>query len=199
MRRGNHRCGIAVLGVALLLAADLAARGENSAEENLNGVWHAAQALIASRTRDSSAGLAPCESLATLLPAGFGRYARERISHEQTASGGLPISLAEGEYAADGARVFLRISDFGNSGAASVLGAAWALAPFERQTTSGYERTCAVRDWPALEEYDRDARFGRLQVLVRERFIIDVWVRDGSPEELFEAAEAVQWEGLSGL
>lgn len=199
MRRGNHWCGITILSAALFLAADRDARGENSADQDLDGVWHAAQALIAKRSQDPSATLAPCESLASLLPAAFGRYRRERISHEQTAAAGLPISLAEGEYAADGARVFLRISDFGNSGAASVLGAAWALAPFERQTTSGYERTCKVRDWPALEEYDRDARFGRLQVLARERFIIDVWVRDGSPEELFEAAEAVQWEGLSGL
>lgn len=86
--------------------------------------------------------------------------------------GPVPFSQTEATYTRGGARVEARIVD---STFNQMLLAPWAtfLAPgFERQTGDGHERSVQVEGHPGFERWERDQRYGELNLVVAKRFLV---------------------------
>jgi hypothetical protein len=115
--------------------------------------------------------------LKELLPTETIEMERVDASGERTTAFGVNVSQAEGRYESGDGTTFMtiRIIDLGGMGAmTSMMGAAWAMTDFEKETEHGYERTTTYSGHRAHEEYDKRANRGNFQVLVSKRFMVEM-------------------------
>jgi hypothetical protein len=120
----------------------------------------------------------PAATLKALLPAELPGLKRTDASAERTQMMGVNMSNAEGQYsAADGseANVRIKLTDTGNMSGSMRLGmSAWAMGQYSRETDTGYEKTTTINGCKAMEKYDTQNKEGSLQIMVADRFIVDV-------------------------
>ncbi len=114
--------------------------------------------------------------LKKLLPEKVDGLTRQNASGERTSAFGINVSQAEGDYGNDsGASLNIKIIDMGSlSGPVAMAAASWALADFERETDTGYERTFTYKGHKAYEKYDSGDNEYQMNVLVADRFLIEI-------------------------
>jgi hypothetical protein len=116
--------------------------------------------------------------LKELLPDSVQGIERSDSSGGRTKVMGIDITRAEAKYQGQGDAVeylSITIMDMGNVSGPMRMGlAAWAMAEFERETDTGYERTTTYKGHKAMEEFDKQAKQGTFHVHVADRFIVEV-------------------------
>jgi hypothetical protein len=125
--------------------------------------------------------------LKALYPESINGMKRTNSSGEKTAAFNMNISHAEADYNSDdGSKSFdINITDMGNmSGLTQMAAYGWAMGEFDRETDSGYEKTTNFSGYKAYEEYNNEGKYGKLQVLVASRFIVEASGNNISMDEL---------------
>ncbi len=128
--------------------------------------------------------------LKALYPESINGMKRTNSSGEKTAAFNMNISHAEADYnSEDGSKSFdINITDMGNmSGLTQMAAYGWAMGEFDRETDSGYEKTTNFSGYKAYEEYNNEGEYGKLQVLVASRFIVEASGNNITMEELKSA------------
>lgn len=138
--------------------------------------------------------------LKALLPAEFSGMKRTNSEAGKQAAMGMNISYAEASYSDDNASLDAKITDI--SAMASFMRMAqyaWANSEMERESDSGYERTTKIDGFPAKEEYDNSGKYGRVEVMVDGRFIVEVSGSDVDMEKIVGLVKAIDLKKLQSL
>lgn len=128
--------------------------------------------------------------LKALFPESINGIKRTNSSGEKTAAFNMNISHAQADYnSEDGSKSFdFNITDMGNmSGLTQMAAYGWAMGEFDRETDSGYEKTTNFSGYKGYEEYNNESKYGKLQVLVASRFIVESSGNNISMDELKSA------------
>lgn len=143
----------------------------------------------------------PGATLKALLPAELPGMKRTNATSERTQSMGIDMSNAEGEYSAsDGsdANVRIKLTDTGNMSGSMRLGmSAWMTGQYSRETDTGYEKTTTISGYRGMEKYDTQNKEGSLQIMVADRFIVDVEGYGVTMETLKQAVDKIDLKKLA--
>ncbi len=181
-----------VIGACLIVSAT-AARAQDPDISALMGLFGAA-----ANQSTGTATVVDFRELKALLPTAVASYKRTNASGEKNSMMGISISQAEGTYAAGDATMTIKIVDYSGTVLAAMMGA-WASHEIDRESDSGYERTTSVSGHKALEKYDSSDKSGELQILVGNRFMVEIGLNGGAAKDLQAAAAAIDLSKLASL
>lgn len=139
--------------------------------------------------------------LRALLPEELAGLRRTNARGEKTGAFGANISTADGEYGApDGPRLTVKITDLGATGPFGALaGLGWLTTEVDSEGDEGYERTTMYGDYKGLEKYRNDAKSGSVNVVVANRFLVEVSGQNLEPIQLQTAAASLDFVALEQL
>lgn len=124
-------------------------------------------------------------SLKELLPADAAGLARTEATGEKNGAMGFSVSQAQGRYEKEDASIEVEIMDTGGVGGMAMMGmAAWAMADVDKETATGYEKTTRIDGMKAFEKYDNEAKDGEINVIVGDRFIVNVKGRNVTMDQI---------------
>ncbi len=139
-------------------------------------------------------------SLKELLPADAAGFERTEATGEKNGAMGFSISQAQGKYEKDDARIEIDIVDTGGVGGMAMMGmAAWAMAEVDKETKSGYEKTTRINGMKAYEKYDNDSKDGEVNVIVANRFVVNVKGRNVSMDQIKDTLDDLDLDKLAKL
>ena len=135
--------------------------------------------------------LAPSE-LKQFLPETIGEAKRSNSKAEHMNMMGMDIATAEADYEPEVApdaeqrpSFHVKITDLGNVSGAMLGGfASWAAIQTESETETGYEKSVQYKGFPAQETYDRETKYGSLNVFVAKRFTVETTGNDVTIEQV---------------
>ncbi len=188
---------VTILGIAILLFFSLgctkksdespASQAETLSQEvqkNVNQSMQEASKQMAEAMQKMNKAMSGNKKVKTvdfrelkkLLPEKVDGLTRQNASGERTSAFGINVSQAEGNYSNDaGASLDIKIIDMGSlSGPVAMAAASWAMADFERETDTGFERTLTYKGHKAYEKYDSGDNEYQMNVLVADRFLIEI-------------------------
>lgn len=118
-------------------------------------------------------------TLKELLPKTLAGMTQTGASAERNQMMGMDMTIAEGQYEGQNdASLSLTLTDVGNMSGPMRMGmAGWAMAEYNRETDTGYEKTGTYSGYKGMEEYNTESKSGTIRVFVADRFIIEL---DGS-------------------
>jgi hypothetical protein len=183
---------------------DVEAAGKKLEEAQKSGDQAAQQEALKAMMGATLSGGQDVESLApdrlkSFVPDELGGLSRSSLSAERNAAMGIQISQANATYSNESGRELrLEITDAGT--AKGLLGlAGWAGMEGEKEENGRYEKT--FRDDGRLihQEWDSNDSTGEYSVVVGDRFTVKLEGGAGSVDELREAVEALDLEGLADL
>jgi hypothetical protein len=139
--------------------------------------------------------------LKALLPETTGGLKRTEATGEKTGAMGFTVSMAKGQYSGDAdASISIEIVDTGGiSGMATMAMAAWTMADIDKETTTGYEKTTKIEGFKAFEKYDNEGKDGEINVLVADRFVVNVHGNNVTVDQMKDSLKDVNLEKLEGL
>ncbi len=139
--------------------------------------------------------------LKSLLPESLPGMKRTEAKGEKTAAFGINASKAEGNYQADsGANIDITLTDLGSmTGLTAIAAYGWAVAEIDRETETGYEKTTTYSGHKAHEKYDKQDRQGEIDVLVGNRFVVEVNGNQVSMEDLKAALGKIDLGKLDAM
>ncbi len=113
-------------------------------------------------------------TLQTLLPPSLSGMQRGAAQGSDGQGMGIKTSSAEADYSgADNARIHLTISDV--SGVSGLIGMAGGLAQTtDAQTATGYEKDVTIDGHSVHEKYDSASKHGEMQLIVAQRYEVDL-------------------------
>lgn len=151
---------------------------EKKQEEAQSGVTALQQLADKAKAMQDREAVDPIDfrKLKELLPESLSGFKRTEISGEKQGAMGFTVSRAEARYTGDdNATVKLEILDTGGiAGVASMALAAWTMAEIDKETESGYEKTTKYDGHKAFEKYDSQNKNGELNVLVSDRYVVNI-------------------------
>jgi hypothetical protein len=164
----------AVMTLALTVGL-IAQAGAQDEQPDMNELMKAMGALMSGGGQEA-APVVDFRELRALLPASLEGMKRTNASGEKTGAMGMTVSFAEGTYEAeDGGRVTIKISDNGGMGGFMALAqAGWSMSEIDRESDTGFERTTTYNGNKAHEQYDSQDRYGSAEMLVGQRFMIEI-------------------------
>jgi len=147
---------------------------------------------------DKVEALAPGQ-LKPFLPETLGGLTRTRFSVERNGAMGMQVSEAQATYSdANGRSLELSITDMGSM--KGVVGLANKVGLENTQETDrGYEKTYKQGGRLVHEQWDSQARNGKFDIVVGDRFSVKVSGRASSVDELKTAAMGLDLAGLEAL
>jgi hypothetical protein len=139
--------------------------------------------------------------LKEFLPEKTGGLDRTEATGEKSGAMGFTVSTAEGKYKGDdNTSIDIEIIDTGGiAGVSTMTLAAWSMAEIDKETTTGYEKTTKIEGFKAFEKYDNESKSGELNVLVGERYLINVEGDNVSIEQLRDCLKDIDLDKLKGL
>lgn len=163
-------------------AEKMADAGEEMAEKMQEGVGEMADALqkmgevFSESVATDKVEPVDYKDLKDLLPESLAKMERTDFSGERTSLMGIKTSQAHAEFSSDdGQNISIEIIDMGSvKGIAAMARVAWAKTEFERETDEGYERTVEYKGFKAFEKYSNEDKSGEFNVLVADRFVVEV-------------------------
>ena len=142
--------------------------------------------------------LAP-ERLREFLPESLAERKRGEVTAERSGAMGLQVSSAQAHYADDEGRgLQLQITDTGSARGLTAL-AGLANIEHEQESDTGYERTFKDDGRMMHESWDRERQYGERSVVIGERFTVTLSGTVGEADELADALEQVDLDGLEEL
>ncbi len=172
---------------------------EASAQQNKGAPSAAAIGALVGAAVGGSQGVTalPADQLKGFLPETLGGLPRTSLSAERNAAMGFEVAEASADYS-DGAGRSLKLEINDTGGARGVLAlAAWANVESEKQWDGGYERTYRADGRMIHERWDGTSGRGEYNVIVGNRFAVEVSGQAASIDELKAAlASGVNVAGL---
>jgi hypothetical protein len=172
---------------------------EASAQQNQGAPSAAAIGALVGAAVGGSEGVTalPADQLKGFLPETLGGLPRTALSAERNAAMGFEVAEASADYS-DGAGRSLRLEINDTGGARGVLAlASWANVESEKQWDGGYERTYRADGRMVHERWDGTGGRGEYNVIVGNRFAVEVSGQAASIDELKAAlAGGVNLAGL---
>jgi len=196
----------------LLLALVLGACGRGDADSASEAAAAAAaappttleqaaqQAAEAISQRGGGAEPVDAARLQAHLPESVAGLARVDMSRESTGAMGMKMSMAQARYEDGDRSISISINDMGGLGGIGMMGAAaWAMSDFDRTTQDGFERTTRFEGFKAMEsqKVDGDYRHAELNILVADRFMVQMEGNSVDLDALKDAARALDLRGLA--
>ncbi|MCF2445516.1 hypothetical protein L0657_16250 [Dyadobacter sp. CY345] len=139
--------------------------------------------------------------LKELLPEKVLGLERKESSGEKNGAMGFTISRAEATYAGNSDEsVHIEIFDTGGvAGVGTMALAAWTMADIDKETDKGYEKTTKIEGYKGYEKYNNESKSGELNVLVGDRFVVNVNGDNVSMEQLKSILSDLDLEKLAEL
>lgn len=139
--------------------------------------------------------------LKALLPEELPGYKRTSATGEKSGAMGIVMSQAKADFSgAGGAQIGMKVIDVGNLTGPLALGlAGWASVEIDRETETGYEKSTVLGGNKAFEKYDTRSKHGELNVLVGNRFIVEVRGSSVKMDDLKAAAGKLDLAKLATL
>ncbi|NIJ51279.1 hypothetical protein [Dyadobacter arcticus] len=139
--------------------------------------------------------------LKELLPEKAGGLARTEATGEKSGAMGFTVSTAEGKYKGDdGESIDIEIVDTGGiAGVSTMALAAWSMAEIDKETTTGYEKTTKIDGYKAFEKYDNESKSGEINVLVGDRYLVNIDGNDITVDQLKDVLKEIDLAKLSDL
>jgi hypothetical protein len=139
--------------------------------------------------------------LKALLPEELPGFTRTSATGEKAGAMGMVVSEAKGEYNAEGgAHIAVKLLDVGSLAGPLALGlAGWASVEIDRETETGYEKSTVLGGNKAFEKYDTRSKHGELNVLVGNRFIVELHGSNVKIDDLKSAAGKLDLGKLASL
>lgn len=101
---------------------------------------------------------------------------RVSVGGERNTALGLSVSLAEAAYTNEAGQgmIVARVMDMGGvSSVTSLAQFAWVNAKIDRETKTAVQRTLTFSGHNAYEDYDKESKAGNMQVLIKDRFLVE--------------------------
>ncbi|MBE2180565.1 MAG: hypothetical protein IAE97_08855 [Chthoniobacterales bacterium] len=139
--------------------------------------------------------------LKALLPEELAGLRRTNARGEKTGAFGANIATTTGEYGSpDGPRLTVKITDLGATGPFGALaGLGWLTSEVDSEGDDGYERTTMYGNYKGLEKYRGDSKSGSVNIVVANRFMVEVEGRGIEPIQLQTAAASLNLMALEQL
>ena len=139
--------------------------------------------------------------LKALLPETTANLKRTEATGEKTGAMGFTVSMAKGQYSGEGdASISIEIVDTGGiAGMATMAMAAWTMADIDKETTTGYEKTTKIEGFKAFEKYDNEGKDGEINVLVADRFVVNVHGNNVTVDQMKESLKDIDLSKLTDL
>lgn len=139
--------------------------------------------------------------LKALLPETTAGLKRTEATGEKTGAMGFTVSMAKGKFGNDdGASIRIEIVDTGGiAGMATMAMAAWSMADIDKETSTGYEKTTKIEGFKAYEKYDNEGKDGEINVLVADRFVVNVHGDNVSVDQMKESLKDINLDKLADL
>jgi hypothetical protein len=168
---------ISVLLISLVWTLGLLAQQEEqNPQTNMEDMAKAMQQLSEAMQKASPVEPVNFRTLKALLPKELPGMKRTSAEGSKTSAMGVKVSQAEATYTnKDGGTIHIQIMDMGSmKDMVGMAMAGWAMAEYDRETDTGYERTLDYKGNKAMEEWDNEAKSGKISVLVANRFVVEV-------------------------
>ncbi|MCF0053150.1 hypothetical protein MUK70_20555 [Dyadobacter chenwenxiniae] len=139
--------------------------------------------------------------LKELMPEKIGGMSRTEATGEKSGAMGFTVSTARAKYKGDGdANLDIEIVDTGGiAGVSTMALAGWSMAEIDKETTTGYEKTTKIDGYKAFEKYDNEGKNGELNVLVADRFVVNVQGDHITVDQLKDALKDLDLAKLGDL
>ncbi|HEY8240279.1 MAG TPA: transposase [Kiritimatiellia bacterium] len=148
----------------------------------------------------NAAALVDFRELKALLPATLEGMKRTNASGEKTGAIGMTVAMAEGTYESeDGGRIDITITDMAGTGGILAMSRGWMATEIDRESDTGYERTSTMGENKAYEKYDTESKNGEIQVMVKDRFFVEIQGSDVPAGSIKAALDKVDLEKLATL
>jgi hypothetical protein len=197
---GKEGAALGAQGAAL--GAQGAALGMKAAATGIQAATAAMNQMAASmgQAGGQAAPLVDFRALKALLPESVAGLKRVSATGEKSTALGMGASQAEAKYqGAGGARLTIKIIDPAGLGVMAFAGLGLAGIEVDKETEHGYERTTTVGGHKAFEKYDSQSRRGRLNLLVANRFVLEIEGDEVPMDAVKEAAGKIDVAKLQGL
>ncbi|MCE7069220.1 MULTISPECIES: hypothetical protein [Dyadobacter] len=114
--------------------------------------------------------------LKELMPEKIAGMSRTEATGEKSGAMGFTVSTASAKYKGEGEESLnIEIVDTGGiAGVSTMALAGWSMAEIDKETTTGYEKTTKIEGYKAFEKYDNEGKSGEVNVLVADRFVVNV-------------------------
>jgi hypothetical protein len=140
--------------------------------------------------------------LKEMLPDEIAGLNKTNTGGEKNSTMGFTISKAEAEYSNEDSdeKLKIEISDMGDlSGLTGLTIFAWAFAEFEKENEDGYEKTIKYKGHKGFEKYNYPSRRGNMDVLVAERYMLQVNGYNVSMDVIKAAYEKIDISKLEAM
>jgi len=142
------------------------------------------------------------EKLQDFMPEEILNMSRIDISGEAVELMGVKITEAEAKYNSENgdSRINIKISDIGGMSGVTVMASfAWAMSDFSREDKEGYEKTTTYAGHKAYEEYNYQIRTGKFNVIVVDRFVVNVEGINVEMKQIKDALDQIDIKELETL
>jgi len=156
---------------------------------------------VAKELGEAKAELTDFRVLKEMLPESIDGLERVEASGERSSAMGFQMSQAMATYRDGDREVYLKISDTGSMQHLMGFVAGWMRQEIDREDEHGYERTTRYKGYPAYEKMERlddGTTHATLQVVVRDRYMIELEGTNVSMEVLRAALEQIGLSRLEG-
>ncbi|KAA0991017.1 hypothetical protein [Dyadobacter aurulentus] len=191
---------------AVLLLASCGNKEENTSEQ-IEESENPADALQALADKAKEMGkreaVDPIDfrKLKELMPENLIGLKRTEATGEKSGAMGFTVSTAQARYQGDNnASLKIEIVDTGGiAGVSTMALATWSMAEIDKETTDGYEKTTQLEGYKAFEKYNNASKSGEINVLVADRYVVNVEGDNVSVDQLKEALKDIDLTELAGL
>ena len=197
MMTARHALRCSLLAFALS-ATLVTAQSEEGTPPDMNEFMKAMGAMMSGGS--NAAPVVDFRELKALLPPDLPGLKRTGATGEKSTAMGMTVAYAEGTYSSDDSSVTVKISDNGGLGGLMAFAqTAWANSEIDRETETGFERTTTYGGCKAHEEYDSEGKSGTIEVLVAQRFMVEISGSDVPFETLQAAVEKIDLAKLATI
>ena len=137
--------------------------------------------------------------LRELLPAEIRGAERADVEGSTDGAMGFSVSQVAAAYASDGSEYDVKIMDYGALPSMGMMGLGWTMAQVDRESGSTYERTVTFGGQKGLRTYDSEARSGEFNLVVADRFLVEVTGTGVDDADLEAALRAVDLAALAAM
>ena len=139
--------------------------------------------------------------LRALMPEQLAGLRRTNSRGQKNGALGLNVSEATGEYGeGDGPRLEVKIVDLAAMGPLGAMaGLGWATSEVDSEGDQGYERTATFNGFKALEKYRTAGKSGSVDLMVANRFKVQIEGTNIEPAQLKAAAESLDLSTLDRI
>ncbi|WP_031528775.1 hypothetical protein [Dyadobacter crusticola] len=194
---------------ALLLSASLTFSGcskeDNDAEETdststtsgtLQAITDKAKAMGNGETVDP----VDFRKLKDLLPGKLIGLKRIESGGEKSGAMGFTVSTAQARYESGNSSLEVEIVDTGGiAGVSTMALATWSMADIDKETADGYEKTTSLDGYKAFERYNTQSKSGEINILVADRYVVNVEGENVTMDDLKEALKSIGLTKLADL